>query len=417
MLLCSGCLMGGAPAVSMAAAGSEEDVLRQLTMLNQIPEADLHEKSDPAYSVLKKIYDLDAPDFLTLRTLVGRAGVRKTLNPSARVVCANIISQRWDSFVLSGNLYLAGLNSRNLELREKAQGRLAQFIQPAHLPVLIDTLKTPGPNVAALDVLREVTQRDFGTSAKAWQAWWDKSKGQVDLVGTLLNTTRSRLSRIAIEPIDTERFWYAPESITHVLTPYDQRSVKDQNEVDAWNRWAMLHVKPYVDTWGVAKPVIDRIKHQPDPRVNAYFEELAAHPGWGDYASVVLAWRSSRPSLPAIQGAGKSHPTVGRALARGSLGDLTALDDLLDTLEKHQKRPMAYAIMDDINRQSVTLLRQLGMVPAELAFELLAHKRFDFDNAATAKEKRKAFKAAKKWLAENREALKLDKRRGFYTAP
>ena len=51
----------------------EQDIVRQLQMLNQISEEQLSEKNDPAFSILKKLYDLDSPDFLTLRKLLGQA--------------------------------------------------------------------------------------------------------------------------------------------------------------------------------------------------------------------------------------------------------------------------------------------------------------------------------------------------------
>ncbi len=399
---------------SEEAASKDPAVLQQLQMLNQISEEELNEKVDPTYSVLKKLYDVDSPDFLVLRKLLGKADVRKTLNASVRALCANIISQRWDSFSLSGNLYLAGLRAQNSDLREKSRQRLVSFIQPAHIPVLIDTLKVPGPNVAALDILREVTRQNFGPNQKAWTSWWNKTGGQLDMVGSLLKNTQARLAKIDVEPFDQERFWYLPEGVSNAVSPYAERSDAEKQTVGRWNNWAGVDVKRFVDRWDEVKPVLDRIKHQPDPRVNAYLESLAQRPGYDDYACVLLAWRGSRASLPVLQRAYQQRPTVGKALARGTLGDRTALVSLLNGLDKHQKHPLTYGIMDDSVRDLTNSLRQVGVVPAELAFELLAHRRFNFDNAATPSEKRKTFKEAKSWLTNNARDLKYDRRRGYY---
>src|SRR5262249_3831152 len=162
--------------------------------------------------------------------------------------------------------------------------------------------------------------------------------------------------------------------------------------------WVNTDVKRYVEDWSAAKPVLDRLIHQPDPRVNAFLETLITDPGLGDYASVVLAWRSSAGSLPAIQTAFQTTPTVGRALARGSLGDKLALIDLLTLMERHKAEPLSYKIMDDDARLMLTTLRTVGVVSAEQAFQLLCHNNFELETAGTAKDKKKAFNKAKSWL-------------------
>src|SRR5262249_31459533 len=146
-------------------------------------------------------------------------------------------------------------------------------------------------------------------------------------------------------------------------------------------------VKKFADDWTQIKPIIDRVIHQPSPNVNKFLETLVADPGIGDYASVVLAWRASGDSLDAIRAAYTATPTVGRALARGSLGDRTALEDLLKMLAPHQEQPMSYKIMDDDARNFLNNLRPVGVVSAEQAYELLCHTSFDFESATTAKEK------------------------------
>ncbi len=167
----------------------------------------------------------------------------------------------------------------------------------------------------------------------------------------------------------------------------------------------------------MAKPVLDRVIHQPDPRVNTFLETLTSDSGYGDYASVILAWRSSRASLPVIQTAYQAKPTVGRALARGSLGDKTALDDLLSIIERHQSQPLSYKIMDDDARNMLNTLRTVGVVPAEQAFKLLCHQNFEFESAMTSKEKKKEFKKAKNWLKDNINRLTFDRRRGYFSVP
>ena len=149
--------------------------------------------------------------------------------------------------------------------------------------------------------------------------------------------------------------------------------------------------------------------------MSKYLETLAADPGYGDYASVVLAWRSSQRSLSVIVAASKSQPTVGRALARGSLGDRASLEDLLQIIERHKTQPLSYKIMDDEARGYLASLRTVGVVPAEQAFELLCHRNFDFNSAYTSREKNQAFKSAKAWLKQYATRLALDRRRGYFT--
>src|SRR5208282_4741022 len=129
--------------------------------------------------------------------------------------------------------------------------------------------------------------------------------------------------------------------------------------ISGWNEWANIDVKRYVDDWADAKPILDRIAHQPDPRVNKFLEKLAVDPGYGDYASVVLAWRHSEGSLPVITAAYQQTPTVGRALARASLGEKVALADLLRTIEANPN-PLSFNIMDDTVRTYAQTLHTVG---------------------------------------------------------
>jgi hypothetical protein len=409
------CLFPMAFALAQPAVNSEETILKQIQLINQIPEAELSEKTDPGFSLLKAIYDQDGPDFFTLRKLLGQAAVRSTLNPSSRCLLAGVISQRWDTFTLSGNLYLSGLKSANPDFRDKARKKLIGFIQPAHIPALIELLQTPGPNVLAYEILQEATGQRMDPSVKSWRTWWAHGGSKTDIIGHLLNDTRTQLSGHMVHPFDQERFWYLPEGVKDAQTPYAQRPEQEQKKISDWNTWVNTDVKRYVDDWSEAKPILDRIIHQPDPRVNKFLETLVGDPGSGDYASVVLAWRSSKNSLDSIRAAYETAPTVGRALARGSLGDKTALDDLLGILDRHQAQPMSYKIMDDDARLMLSALRTVGAVSAEQAFELLSHNNFEFQSAATIKEKKKAFKKAKAWLKSNAAKLTLDRRRGYYT--
>jgi len=398
------------------AANSEATILSEIQLINQIPEDQLSDKTDPAFSILRSLYDQDGPDFLMLRKLLGQATVRSGLNPSAKCLFAGIISQRWDTFTLSGNLYLAGLKSANADLRDKARKKLVSFIQPAHIPVLIDLLKVPGPNVLAYDVLGEVTGQRIDPTVKAWQAWWARDGKKFDLIGHLINDTRAKMASRPIHALDQERFWYLPQGISDTQTSFSHRSAAEQTLISDWNAWVNTDVRKYVDDWAVNKPILDRLTHQPDPRVNDYLVSLATDPGMGDYASVVLAWRSDKGALEAIRSASLITPTVGRILARGSIGDESALEELLRIIEKHQSDPLTYKIMNDDSRTMLATLRTVGVVSAEQAFELLAHTSFEFESATTPKEKKKDFKKAKSWLKDNAGHLKLDRHRGFYNA-
>jgi len=231
----------------------------------------------------------------------------------------------------------------------------------------------------------------------------------------LLNDTRNRLKQYTIHPIDQEKIWYAPAGIDDVTMRLSKRPQEEQTKISDWNGWMETEVKRYTDDWGNVKPILDRVVHQPDPRVNKYFDYLLNDPGYGDYAAVVLAWRSSATSLLLIQASFHAQPTVGRALARGSLGDKTALVDLLRILDKHQDQPMSYKLMEDDSRALLTPLRTIGVVSAEQAFMLLCHQNFDFDSAATPKGKKRAYKDAKTWLTKSATKLTLDRRRGYYT--
>jgi hypothetical protein len=397
------------------AVNPDEAVLKQIQLLNQVPEDQLSDKADPGLSIMRSLYEQDGPDFLTMRRLLGQATVRSGLNPSAKCLLAGVISQRWDTFTLSGNLYLAGLRSSNADLREKARKKLVCFIQPAHIPVLIELLKVPGPNVLAYDILEEVTGRRIDPTVTAWRAWWDKNGKKADLVGHLINDTRGRVAGRPVHAFDQERFWYLPKGISDTQVSYAHRPEAEQSRISDWNAWVTTDVKQYVDDWAVNKPILDRIIHQPDPRVNDYLASLVADPGLGDYASVVLAWRSNSASLEAIRSASQAAPTVGRILARGSLGDQSALEDLLRIIERHQTEPLTDKIMNDDTRTILTTLRTVGVISAERAFELLAHNNFDFEAVTTGKEKKKAYKRANAWLKDNASRLILDRHRGFYT--
>ena len=404
-------------AMSVAVQANDASVLKQIELLNQVSQSQLNEKTDPGFSILRTLYDEDGPDFLVLRRLLGRADVRTGLNPSTRCVLAGVISQRWDAFTLSGNLYLSGLQSKNPDLRDKARKKLICFLGPAHIPALITLLKTPGPNVLAYEILQEATGQHLDPSVKTWEKWWNKRGAKFDIVGHQLKVTSQKIKDHHIHPFDQERFWYLPAGIEDARTLYSKRSETEQGKISEWNSTVVSDAKRFVDDWSTAKEMLDRIVHQPDPRVSKYLERLVADPGYGDYACVVLAWRGSRQSLPAIVTAANLEPTVGRALARGSLGDRGALVDLLRIMDRHQAQPLSFNIMDDEARNLLPVLRTVGVVPAEQAFELLCHHNFEFNSAFTPREKKKAFKDAKAWLKSNAEQLRLDRRRGYYTTP
>lgn len=394
----------------------EAALYQQLRSLNQIPEDQLNEKTDPAMSILKSLYDPEDPDFSALKKLLGRADVRGPLNPSAKCVLANILSKRWDCFSLAGNLWLAGLRSANPEFRAKARQQLATFIQSPHIPVLIDMLKTPGVNEVAYEVLKEVTGQMLDPNMNLWLSWWNKAKSKIDLVGRLLEETQTLLAKSQISPFEQEKLWYLPPGVNKANTPYAKRSSKEKVAITRWNEWANTDVKKAVDDWATVKPLYDRIRHQADVRVTNALEGLVKEANLGDYASVLLAWRGNTASLNNIQQAYSQTPTVGRALARGYLGDKTALGDLLEMIKKHLE-PLTLSIRDENVSTYVAKLQTVGIIPAEQAFQLLSHHDFGLEAAATRNEKKKAVQQAQRWFDQNQSALIFDSHRGYFVAP
>ncbi|OGR92679.1 MAG: hypothetical protein A2992_10255 [Elusimicrobia bacterium RIFCSPLOWO2_01_FULL_59_12] len=384
--------------------------------LNQIPEDQLNEKAGPAAPLLDNLREEDGPDFAKLKVLVARADVRKSLNPGSKGALAGLVSPRWDGFTLAGNLWLAALRSSNAEIRANARQQLVNFIQPAHIPILIHTLNVPGPNVLANDVLREVTGVNLEPTIKAWTSWWNKKHGKFDLVGHLLNQSRMRLMQMQVKGIDQDVFWYLPDGVSKAGVPYAERPVREKNTIGRWSDWARADVNHYIEQWDSAKPLFNRIVHQPDPRVGEFLRTLVDGSGFGDYASVVLAWRGDSGALTLIQRAYRRTPTVGRALARGSMGDKTALQDLLQFIDTH-RAPLTYGLMDDTLRGYAARLPAYGVISAEQAFELLTHQRFGLAAAASPGEKRKAYKKAHRWLTQSGAALTLDKKHGYYVLP
>lgn len=395
-------------------SGKDAKVFDVLKALNQIPQEQVSEKTAPAVTVVQTLYDLDAPDFSTLRRLLARADVRGNVNPTVKALLAGILSTRWDCYSLAGNLWLGALRSPNPDARTKARVHLVNFIQPAHIPVLINLLKTPGPNVLAFEILEEVSGQRLEPSVKSWSLWWKQTGGKADLVGHLLNTTATHLKDNPIHPFVQARFWYLPEGVEHARVAFAKRPAVEQNFITQWNEWANSDVKRYVDEFSESKPVLDRIVHQPDPRVDQFLEKLVADPAYGDYASVLLAWRRNHGALPAIGQAYTQLGTVGRALARGSLGDKTALSDLLKTIEEHRE-PLSYGLMDDALHSYMEFLHTVAVIPAEQAFELLSHQTFGFRAANTRNEKKKAFRKAEKWLRANLADLTFDSIHGYFS--
>jgi hypothetical protein len=53
------CLMSLMFVYAEAAPVSEDQLLKQIQLINQIPEGQLSDKTDPAFSILKSIYDED----------------------------------------------------------------------------------------------------------------------------------------------------------------------------------------------------------------------------------------------------------------------------------------------------------------------------------------------------------------------
>ena len=170
-----------------------------------------------------------------------------------------------------------------------------------------------------------------------------------------------------------------------------------------------------MDAWAEAKPLLDRLSHQPDARVNAFFQALTRDPGYGDYASMVLAWRGGTESLPTLQQAYAHTPTAGRALARGFLNDRAALRDLLTAVQRNTPPPSSW-IMDDTIRGLVLPLQGVGVVSAESAFERLCHQRFELTTVRTRREKKKVIRKAVRWL-DGSEASLVFRSSGAYFAP
>src|SRR5207245_2752991 len=119
------------------------------------------------------------------------------------------------------------------------------------------------------------------------------------------------------------------DGISHATGRLDKRPLAEQDAIAHWNEWANTDVKNYANDWERYKPMFERVVHQPDPRVGAYLISLTTDPGFGDYASVVLAWRGHPDADKPIRQAYAQWPTVGRALAIGALGDKESLQDLL----------------------------------------------------------------------------------------
>ncbi len=405
------------PAVPASALSESENALyEQVRLLNQIPDEQLDDQVDPTLSILRKIYDQDGPLYPYLKKLLGRADVRGPLRPGTKAVLASLLSERWDTFNLSGNLWLAALNSPNVELRRRARQRLVSFIQPAHLPVLINLLKVPGPNIAAYEVLQEVTGQSLEPSVASWKNWWASTHGQMDLVAHLIGNTELFLHSNPVKPFPWQTFWYVPENIRNTSDAYAKRSEKEQMAVSQWNQTARGDAKHFLDQWGIVKPALDHVKHQPDERVTAFFEKLLSDPGLGDYASVILAWRGSKASLKVIQDAYAQYPSPGRALGRGSLGDATVFGDLLKLIEQ-SPLPLSQGIMDQNLHATVDGLRATGQLSAEQVFEFLTRQDFGLVSAATKSERKKAVKAARRWYEQNASNLIYDATRGTFNIP
>jgi hypothetical protein len=384
--------------------------------LNQIPESQLTDKAGQIHTLLEALRAEDGPEYLILRRLLARADIRKELNPGVKGLLAGILSQRWDAFTLAGNLWLAALRSTNVDLQVRARQQLVHFIQPTHVPVLIDLLKTPGPNVLAYEILQEVTGRNIEPTPKLWLSLWNKNRGKIDVVGRVLNQSRLQLRQLHIRPFEESAFWYVPEGVSRANTPYAKRSTDEKNAVGHWADAAKADANWYLDQWAIAKPLFDRIVHQPDPRVGGYLRSLAKDPGFGNYVAVVLAWRGDAASIKLIDDAYAQEPSVGRALALGSMGDKNAVQDLLKMIET-RKQPLSFGLMDETLQSHAARLPALGIIPAEQAFELLTHQNFGLSAAVTAGEKRKSYGKALRWLADNFAALKLDRKRGYYVLP
>jgi hypothetical protein len=403
-----------------AVAGSsltsdETAVLKQIQNLNKISEDQLDEKAAPALPILRKIIDLDGPEFLKVRKIAGQPALRGPLDPSTRGLLAELISPRWDAYNIAGSLWLSALRSPNTALRDKARRKMVQFVQIVHIPLLIQLLPDPTAGQAAHEILQEITGQPLPRATPPWRAWWAKNKTKVDIVAVLLRSTRAEVARHPISSFDHDRLWYVPDGIRDKDMAFNSRSPQEQELIQQWNGWAGTEVRTYVDSWADIKPVIERVVHHPDPRVNAFLERLLADRAYGDYAAIVLAWRQNVDALDALRTSYSTEQTVGRALARGSLGDTDALVALLQMIDHSGPRALSYGIMEDDVRSHLSGLRSVGILPAEEAFELLCHKNFGFAAAATGKEKRKKFDKATAWLKKNARNLIFDSRRGYFT--
>jgi hypothetical protein len=405
---------GTASSTPVAAAPTAPNtLLKDLQLLNEIDEAQLDERSDPAFSILRAIYDKDGPQYSALRRAAADAQLRSRLNPSVKVLIATILSERWDTFSLCGNLWFAGLQSKNEALRERARRKLPGFMDRAHIPRLIDLLRVPEAKTPAHQVLQEVTGKDLPPTPKAWKAWWATSGKSFDLVAQLLSQTEKEIAARPLKPFDQERFWYVPQGVRQTQIVFDKRSAAEQSAIQAWKDWIYKDVKAFVDAWAEAKPHLDRVARQPDTRVTAFLENLVSDPGYGDYASAALASRENAASLAVISKAYAQQHTVGKALARGSMGDSAALSDLLAMIER-KPQPLTFELMDDAIRSYIIPLHQAGVVPAERAFELLCHQTFQFDTARSAREKKTALRQARRWLDDHAKNLVFDSKRGFF---
>jgi len=396
---------------------SAEDraVLKQIELLNNIPEAELNESVDPTLSVMRAIIDLDSPEYLRVRKLAAIPAVRGPLTPGARALLAELISPRWDAYNIAGSLWLAALRTPNTDLRSKAQKKFLQFVEGVHVPELIRLLSDPIARNPAHDILKEITGQSFSPDPKVWNAWLTKRKGALDIVGVLIQETRVQVSAHPIPAFDHDRLWYVPDGVRDKALSFKDRSPQEQELIQQWNNWADTQVHLYIDSWTQIKPALERITHHPDPRVNQYLETLLDDPAYGDYAAIVLAWRQSVDSLSALRTSYATYQTVARALARGSLGDTDALVNLLQMIDHSALRPLSYGIMEDEVRSRVSTLKSVGVLPAEEAFELLCHRNFGFASAETGKDKRKRFEKARTWLKTNARNLIFDSRRGYFT--
>jgi hypothetical protein len=399
----------------VALNADETAVFQQIQALNKIPEDQLDETAAPTLPILRKIIDLDGPEYLKVRKIAGQPAFRAPLTPGTRALLAELISPRWDAYNIAGSLWLAALRTPNKVLRDKARRKMVQFAQIIHVPSLINLLTDANAQQPAHEILEEITGQSLPPTRQAWMGWWAKNKATVDIVGTLLRSTRAQVSQHPIGSFEHERLWYVPDGIRDKDISFKNRSPQEQDLIQQWNAWAGTEVRGYIDSWSDIKPVIERVVHHPDPRVSQFLEQLLADRAYGDYAAIVLAWRQNVEVLDALRTSYSVQQTVGRALARGSLGDTDALVALLQMIDHSGPRALSYGIMEDQVRDHLSGLKSVGVLPAEEAFELLCHKNFGFSSAATGKEKRKRFEKATAWLKKNARNLIFDSRRGYFT--